>query len=89
MNKHIINNIGLNTINAWKINFGNDKFIVSVAHNLIYKKNLSDKDWSWNTNLPSEYKSGWYFPDEYLLKPSSNITPFSLNIGTLYSTNPM
>lgn len=73
MNKSCINFIGLKTINAWKISIGNEKFLVSVAHNIIYKKNQSDTNWSWNKNLLSEYNSEWYFLDEYLSKPISNI----------------
>lgn len=73
MNKSKINSIGLKTFNAWKISFGNEKFLVAPAHTIIYKKNKLDTDWSYNKDLPIKYNSGWYFLDEYLSKPSSNI----------------
>ena len=73
MNKSKINTIGLKTLNAWKISIGNEKILVSPAHYIIYKKNQSDTNWSYNKNLPTKYNSRWYFLDEYLSKPSSNI----------------
>lgn len=73
MNKSKINSIGLKTFNAWKISIGNEKFLVAPAHTIIYKKNQSDINWSYNKNLPTKYNSGWYFLDEYLSKPTSNI----------------
>lgn len=73
MNKSKIYSIGLKTINAWKISIGNEKFLVAPAHNIIYKKNNSDVNFHYNKDLPVKYNSDWYFLDEYLLKPTSNI----------------
>ena len=61
-----LNSIGLKTFNAWKISIGNEKFLVAPSHTIIYKKNQSDTNWSYNKDLPIKYNSGWYFLDEYL-----------------------
>ena len=96
MNKTKINFVGLKTLNIWKISIGNEKFLVSPAHYIIYKKNQSDINWSYNKNLPLKYNSGWYFLNEYLSKPISNIKmdfafkPISKYEKTIYTeqTNP-
>lgn len=73
MNKSKINSIGLKTFNSWKISIGNEKFLVASAHTIIYKKNNSDINWSYNKDLQIKYNSGWYFLDVYLSKPTSNV----------------
>lgn len=66
INTKYIKKSGLNTLNAWKIQIGSDKFIVTPAHNIIYKPDKTKNVFKPSPFVPTGYNSGWYVPTKYV-----------------------
>ena len=72
INTNIIKKSGLKTLNAWKIKIGLDKFIVTPAHNIIYKPINSDT-YKPSPFVPEKYSTDWFVPDQYIKSPEYNL----------------
>jgi hypothetical protein len=66
INTKLIKKSGLNTLNAWKIQIGSEKFIVTPAHNIIYKPDKTKNVFKSSPFVPSGYNSGWFVPTKYV-----------------------
>ena len=62
---------GLKTLNAWKVKIGTEKFIVTPAHNIIYKPNGLSCQLS--HLVPPAHKSGWYVPTQFIESKEYNL----------------
>jgi len=62
-----INKYGLDILNAWKIQLVKDgkKFIITPAHNIIYKSKNTNK-FVPSPFIPEKYTKNWYVPKKYI-----------------------
>ena len=62
-----IKSIGLKTLNAWKISLGNENFIITPAHNLIYRPDSSNNKFQPSPFIMSvqNYNTNWYCNSNY------------------------
>jgi len=102
INSNLIRRNGLKTLNAWKVKIGGDKFIITPAHNVIYRPNNSD-EFIPSPFVPTKYKTDWYVCKKYtdstqynlkydlawkpISKYSSAIDSEYLDINQIYHTN--
>jgi hypothetical protein len=72
INTRIINKSGLKTLNAWKVSIGKEKFIVTPAHNIIYKP---DKNKSFQSSpfVPKKFNTGWFVCKQYVESSEYNL----------------
>jgi len=61
---------GLKSLNAWKVKIGTEKFIVTPAHNIIYKLN---GNWRFSNFVPPAHQSGWYVPTQFIKSDKYNL----------------
>jgi len=93
MNKHL----GFNTLNSWKILLNNNKYIITPAHNVIYKKNgiLKKSDFAQNANwqIPLNYLNNDVFNSEHdiafikndYLKESDCLKPYKRKTNIIHT----
>ena len=66
INTKLIKKSGLKTLNAWKVQIGLDKFILTPAHNVIYKPDKDTNVYKLSPFVPLKYNSDWYIPTKYI-----------------------
>lgn len=69
----IIEKSGLKILNAWKIKIGSDKFIITPAHNIIYKPDKNKDIYKPSPFVPKKYSTNWYIPAQYSSSPEYNL----------------
>lgn len=60
-----IDRYGLGILNAWKIQLNKEKFIITPAHNIIYKEKHK-QNFSPSPFIPQKYNTNWYVPKKYI-----------------------
>jgi hypothetical protein len=64
-----IDKYGLGVLNAWKIQLStNEKFIITPAHNILYKVKDNKNNTVFNQSpfVPEKYNTNWYIPRKYI-----------------------
>jgi hypothetical protein len=72
INTKQIKKSGLKTLNAWKVKIGLDKFIVTPAHNIIYKPD-PNKSFQPSPFVPEKYNSNWFVNTKYIKSSNYNL----------------
>ena len=72
INTNIIKKSGLKTLNAWRVKIGSDKFIITPAHNIIYKHEGSNI-FKQSPFVPVRFDTDWYVPEQYAKSPNYNL----------------
>ena len=90
INTNIIKKSGLGILNAWKVQIGLDKFIVTPAHNIIYKPVNSDI-YKPSPFVPEKYSTDWFVSTQYIESSNYNLLydlawkPIEINSHTIKS----
>lgn len=64
-NTNIIKTSGLKTLNAWRVKIGSYYFIITPAHNIIYKPDSSNI-FKPSPFVPAKFNSDWFVPEQYI-----------------------
>jgi hypothetical protein len=72
INTNIIKKSGLKTLNAWRVKIGSDKFIITPAHNIIYRPTGSNT-FKPSPFVPVRFDTDWYVPEQYIKSSKYNL----------------